>query len=271
MTSMPPDPADPDAAPSSSPGSRETLRLAGKDVPLIRFTGPLAEITTVAAELAEAGLAVGQRPVVVLVGGANGLRTGDQTVWEAMFRDGLVAGVVRSGACLVDGGTDAGVLALAGAARAAVGADYPAVGVAAEGTVHWPGHQPAMAGTAALGPQHTHVVVVPGRAWGMELPWISLIAGTLAGARRSVTVVINGGPITLADVRQSIQVGRPILVVAGTGRLADNLAAAGRGASGASPEEQELAASGLIHVVDGLRSPQGLADAITAALQVPLP
>jgi hypothetical protein len=259
-----PRPAEPGRSP---PGRSDgwdrgrTVRLGGRDVPLIRFTrSPPA--AAVAAALTEAGLPAGQRPVVVLVGGAAGLETEDRVAWEALFRDGLVAGLLRAGACLVDGGTDTGVLALAGAARAAAGADYPAVGVVAEGTVRWPGRVPLVDDAAELGPQHTHVVAVPGSEWGLDPPWISLVAGALAGSAGSCTVVINGGPITLDDVRRSLAAGRRTLVVAGTGRLADALADARRDRAGVAPEEAALARSPLLDIVDGLRDPRCLADAI---------
>jgi SLOG in TRPM, prokaryote len=235
-----------------------TVRLGQRDVPLIRFTGPAPGPAVVAARLAAAGLRPGRRPVVVLVGGADGLRIDDPAAWTALFRDGLVAGLVRAGACLVDGGTDAGILALAGRARAAAGGDYPAVGVVADGMVRWPGsgpgsgpgagpgRGPAAAGAAGLEPHHTHIVTVPGQAWGTEPPWISLIATALAGAARSLTVVINGGPITRDDVRHSLAAGRPVLAVTGTGRLADTLV----GSAAPSP---------LLQAVDGLRDPRCLA------------
>jgi SLOG in TRPM, prokaryote/SMODS and SLOG-associating 2TM effector domain 1 len=254
--------------PPSVPGDLpRTVRLGDRDVPLVRFTGPAPDVRTVAAALAEAGLEIGRRPVVVLVGGADGLTVDDPAAWTALFRDGLVPGLVRAGACLVDGGTDAGVLAFAGQARAAAAADYPAVGVAAAGTVRWPGRAPLLADAAEIGPQHTHLVSVPGQRWGTEPPWISLVATALAGGAPTLTVVINGGPITLDDVRRSLAAGRRVLVVAGTGRLADTLAAARRhpdppGAVG--PAEWALAASPLLDVVDGLADPALLADAIAA-------
>jgi hypothetical protein len=241
-----------------------TVRLAGRSVPLIRLRDPAPDPATAAALLAAAGLPVGQRPVVVLVGGAARLEIRDPAAWAALFRDGLVAGICRARACLVDGGTDSGVLRLAGVARAAAGADYPAVGVAAEGTVRWPGHEPALPDAAELGPQHTHLVIVPGDAWGLDPPWISLLAGALAGSAPSLTVVVNGGAITAEDVRRSLDAGRPVLAVAGSGRLADALAAARRAPAAAAAPEAELAASPLLHVVDALREPRLLADAIAA-------
>ncbi|HEV7653123.1 MAG TPA: hypothetical protein VGP36_00075 [Mycobacteriales bacterium] len=246
------------------PAAGGTVRLDGRLVPLIRLPDPPPEPDAVAAALARAGLPVGRRPVVVLVGGAGRLVVPDPPAWAALFRDGLVAGLVRAGGCLLDGGTDAGVLRLAGVARAAAGADYPAVGVVAEGTVRWPGRKPALPDAADLGPQHTHLVVVPGSAWGLDPPWISLVAGALAGPAPALTVVVNGGPITAEDVRRSLDAGRRVVVVAGSGRLADALAAARRRPSEARPEDAAFAASPLLDVVEGLREPQLLADAIAA-------
>jgi len=238
------------------------VRLGGRDVPVVRFTGPPPDVATAAKALAAAGLAPGRRPVVVLVGGASGLTIDDPARWQALFRDGLVAGLVRSGACLVDGGTDAGVMALAARARAAAGADYPAVGVVAEGTIRWPGHPPpALPDAAELAPEHTHIVSVPGGSWGVDPPWISVVASALAGPAGSLTVVVNGGSVTLEDVRCSVAAGRRTLVVAGTGRLADALVQARHEPTAA---ERALATSDLLEIVDGLRVPGRLADAIAA-------
>jgi hypothetical protein len=247
-----------------------TVRLGERYVPLIRLGVTTADPAALTAALALAGLQVGQRPVVVLVGGADGLVTDDRSPWHALFRDGLVAGVVRGGACLVDGGTDSGVLALAGQARAAAAADYPSVGVVVEGTVRWPqwgpsaqpAIEPELADAAEIGPQHTHIVAVPGRQWGDGPPWISFVATILAGPAPSLTVVVNGGPITVEDVRQSLAAGRPVLLVAGTGRLADALTAAVRTPADAAPGLRALAESRLLRVVDGLADPEQLAGAI---------
>ncbi|MEN3357482.1 MAG: hypothetical protein V7637_1464 [Mycobacteriales bacterium] len=272
MTTTGAGPAAPGAdQPPPTAAQVRAVRIGGREVPLVRFAGPPPDVATVAAALADAGLEVGRRPVVVLVGGANGLEMDDPAAWRALFRDGLVAGVVRAGACLVDGGTDAGVLALAGRARAAAAADYPAVGVAAEGTIRWPERVPLIDDAAEFGPQHTHLVAVPGQAWGTEPPWISLVATALAGTSPSLTVVINGGPITLDDITHSLAAGRRVLVVAGTGRLADALAAARRAPAAAAPAERALTASTLLDVVNGIDHPDLLADAIATTLSQPRP
>jgi len=79
----------------------------------------------------------------------------------------------------------------------------------------------------------------------------------------SVTVLVNGGNVAFRDVRQSLEVGRPVIVLSGTGRSADQITDAVLGES-ADPAAVALAASPLVTVVppdtDAVRS------AIAAAL-----
>jgi hypothetical protein len=129
---------------------------------------------------------------------------------------------------IVDGGTDAGVMRVMGHARRSTGAGLPLVGVAAAGTVILPG-QPAPPDGASLEQHHSHVILVPGSSWGDESPWLSRVASALAGGGPSVTLVVNGGQLTYDDVEHSLQAGRPVIVLAGTGRTADAIAAAADG------------------------------------------
>jgi hypothetical protein len=92
------------------------------------------------------------------------------------------------------------------------------------------------------------------------------VATALAGAAGSVTVVINGGEITLEDIRQSLAARRPVLVVAGTGRVADLLADARRTPAAAATRDRTLAESPLLHVVQAMAAPARLAAAITALI-----
>ena len=158
------------------------------------------------------------RPVVVLVGGAGGMEERDLRVLAEVMRGAVVPAVVRHGAVVVDGGTDSGVMRLIGRARSAEGADFPLVGVAAEGTVTLPGAAPPCADAAELEPNHTGFLLAPGSAWGDEAPWITSVAAAIAGRRASVTVLANGGEIAYTDVNGSLAHGRPVVVLAGSGR-----------------------------------------------------
>lgn len=238
-----------------------SVPLGGRDVPLLQVGERSVDDGALAAALAAGGLVPGRRPVVVLVGGADGVTDQERLWWQGLFRDGLVAGVAAGGGCVLDGGTDVGVMALVGAAREAFGAGFPLVGVVATGTIRWPGRAPGRPDAAALEPNHTHVVAVPGSEWGAESPWLARVATVLAAGAPTVTVVVNGGATTLEDVRHSLAAARRVVVVARTGRTADALAAASGGEPSAAP------ASPLVTVVDALAHPPSLATAVADALK----
>jgi hypothetical protein len=211
-----------------------------------------------------AGLAP-ERAVVVLVGGADGMGEQELHAVGDLLRDTLVPVVERHAAVVVDGGTDSGVMRLIGRARSAAGARFPLVGVAAAGTVAIPGDSGQTSSDAApLEPHHTLFVLVPGREWGDEAPWISDIASVVAGSRPSVTVLINGGQIAYSDAAGSLDRGRPLVVLAGTGRTADAIAEALAGQTG-DPRAVAIAASPLTSVVD-VTTPMAVRTTLETAL-----
>jgi hypothetical protein len=197
------------------------------------------------------------RPVIVLVGGAGGLDDAGSARLRPLFVEGLAALAGELGACVVDGGTDVGVMRLMGEARAEAGGEFPLVGVAAAGTVALPGNSLPRPGAARLEPHHTHFVLVPGSEWGDESPWLSRVASALAGTSPSITVLVNGGETAREDASLSVASGRPVITVAGSGRAADALAGAlGDGTS--DGRAGELAASGLLRAVDLRAGPSSL-------------
>jgi SLOG in TRPM, prokaryote len=204
------------------------------------------------------------RPIVVVVGGAAGLEDALIDGLRPVFAVGIVPVLQQYRAVGVDGGTRSGVMRLFGAARAAAQATFPLVGVAAAGVVKLsPEQTPGNVGTM-LEPNHTHFVIVPGDQWGAEAPWIAQTATVLAGAAPSVTVLANGGQIAYSDVRRSVEAGRPVLVIAGSGRTADVFVAALADAP-ADERAARLVESGLIRSVP-MDQPRVLAAALAAAL-----
>lgn len=182
-------------------------------------------------------LEVGGRPALVVVGGADGMSSGDLRRVDPVFRDVLAPFAERHGATVIDGGTDTGVMRLMGTARGEGGWRFPLVGVVVDELAD------------ELEPNHTHFVLVPGSEWGEEAPWLASVATVVAGSQGTVTVLVNGGEIALADVRHSLDADRHVVVLDRSGRTADVLAAAVRGEH-AEPSTTSLAASGIVHVVD---------------------
>jgi hypothetical protein len=237
----------------------------------------IADLDKLPDAMAALGMA-SPRPVMVLVGGAAGLSPGGEAAAPLRELFHALATVARvEGATVVDGGTDAGVMALMGQARTEIGATFPLLGVAAEGNIDLTpppllrgegtedlAPSPLLSGEGmggrggrgeVLEPHHTHFLLVPGERWGDESPWIARVATLLAGEAPSVTVLVNGGEISRQDVAHSLAAGRPVLVIAGTGRLADELA----GSHERSP---------LLQVVDLAAGSEAVAGRLRAALGV---
>lgn len=190
----------------------------------------------------------GQHPVLVLIGGASKLSEADFHRLQKLFTEVLAPLAQRWQAVVIDGGTDAGVMRLMGQARSAIGASFPLVGVTPLGLAILPAKVAKTQEAAPLEPHHTHFILIPGSTWGDESSWIAKIASAIAD-EASVTVLINGGEITWKDASQSVKADRSIIVIAGTGRTADVLAAALYGAS-ADERAEPLVASGLVRAID---------------------
>jgi hypothetical protein len=154
-----------------------------------------------------------------------------------------------------DGGTKAGIMEAAGRARQGAGGAFPLVGVAPAPDVTASGEP----GKTPIDPNHSHVVTVENPAWvearraegwkpengywGSETGAMYVLFGRLAAGRPSVALVANGGAITLDEVRENISQGRPIVVIAGSGRAADAIVSLLDGTAAADEEAQRLRAT----------------------------
>ncbi|MDP8904535.1 MAG: hypothetical protein M3N29_04360, partial [Chloroflexota bacterium] len=76
----------------------------------------VADPAALATGLAGIGLRPAQ-PVIVLIGGAAGVEEAMLDRLYPAVRDGVLATAAAAGAAVIDGGTDSGVMALAGRAR----------------------------------------------------------------------------------------------------------------------------------------------------------
>jgi hypothetical protein len=188
----------------------------------------------------------GPRATLVVVGGAAKMSEDEIAPLEPLLAD-VAALAARTGAVVVDGGTDAGVIGVLGRARKRQ-PEFPLVGVVVAALVVDSEVRPGE-GQAALEPNHSHVLLVPGKRWGNEAPWLAEAATILAGSAPSVTILVNGGDVAYADVAESVARGRQVLVLAGTGRTADAIADALVGGE-VDAQAAPLVASGLVRAVE---------------------
>jgi len=192
-----------------------------------------------------------KRPVLVAIGGASLISDEDFVRLQRLFTEVLAPLAKDLGCYVVDGGTDAGVMKLMGKARHENGSAFPLVGVSPIGLVQLPDAINPSPESTPLEPHHTHFFFVSGNNWGDESPWLANIASLLAGEHPSVTVLINGGAIALVDAKESTKVHRPIVAIAGSGRLADEIANAALHPDWARREEIALLLEqGQIHLFD---------------------
>jgi hypothetical protein len=207
-------------------------------------------------------------PTLVLVGGAKGLSEGNRARLYSLFVEVLAHLAETLGMVVVDGGTDSGVMQLMAQARSEKGATFPLIGVIASGKVMLSGLSTSESTSTPLESHHTHFVLIPGSHWGDESPWIARIGSALASGKPSVTVLINGGEVAWTDAAEAVKAGHPIIVIAGSGRTADELAAALRGEV-VDERARELVASGLLYAVNLDDGSDALVKVMKKVLSVP--
>jgi hypothetical protein len=186
---------------------------------------------------------------VFLSGGASNMSDDDREALLDLFRCFEVLTVRGSRFAVGDGGTKAGIMEAAGQARAATGNSFPLLGVSPAPEVGVDGRS----GSTPIDPNHSHVLAVTNDPWlekqkknGWEPSWgywgsetetMYEIFGRLAEGRPSVTIVANGGGITLDEVEQNLRQNRKMIVIAGSGRAADAIVAA---LEGKKPDSEEV-------------------------------
>ena len=139
-----------------------------------------------------------------------------------------------------DGGTQAGLMEAAGLARRAGGFTFPLIGVA-------PAPEIPPRGQTPIDPNHSDIVAVENNVWdgssgwwGSETETMYALFARLSENRPSAALVANGGAVTLTEVDQNIRAGRPIVLIAGSGRAADAVASLLTGTVSDAGEVAEL-------------------------------
>ena len=169
-------------------------------------------------------------PSMVIIGGASKMSPESKSRVVKLFTEVLAPIAQLYDITVFDGGTDAGVIHMMGQARQHIGGSFNLVGVAPKAKVDLPGYSINLDTDAEdeelihLEEHHTHFALIPGANWGKESPWLAHCASLLANDYPSITVLINGGKISLSDLLLNLKVGRQIIVIAGSGRLADDIA-----------------------------------------------
>ncbi|RMF80801.1 MAG: hypothetical protein D6737_06885 [Chloroflexi bacterium] len=204
-------------------------------------------------------------PALIIMGGAMDMEERDRLATGSIFEIGLAKFAEQNQIAIVDGGTDSGVMKMIGMARRELRYHFPLVGVVPHRAIAYPGYNNP-GSMANLDSGHSHFVLVDGNEFGDESTMMAHIAHALTGYGQKpvVGLIINGGPITRVEVHQlstSPGLKMPLLVLAGSGRFADELVEAIQ--TGNANGEQDLAEiieQGDVHIVSLKAGPEGLRD-----------
>jgi hypothetical protein len=181
--------------------------------------------------------ALGPKPAggraIALVGGADSMAPEALAELRAFFAT-LAGYLERTSTAVVDGGTDSGVIRLIGRARTAAEASFRLIGVIPRGALD---RRTRTGAAITIEPDHPEILLAPGSKFGDESVWLFRAADHLAQTP-APTLVVNGGKLTSEEAHKRLAAGRRVVVVAGSGRAADELAA-----------DRALRTSGRLHVV----------------------
>jgi len=211
---------------------------------------------------------------VVVIGSTAAMAPEVRRRIEAVIARGLSTVVSEGSLMVVSGGTDAGIFALVGTALDGHGA--PVVGVAPASLVTWPGRDDEGDDPLALAPlesHHSHFVLVEGEEWGDETPALVELSKALAERGPTVAVLFGGGPIARGEVLAQVAAGVPLVVVGGSGRLANVLADAAEDPDGCPdpdlPDLPGLAADGRVTIFPATGGPPEFAALLRRLLGAP--
>lgn len=170
------------------------------------------------------------RAVIVVAGGADTLTDDAHTLAKRVVGPALARAAAVTGAAVVDGGTDSGIMAIVGEALHQRSDDaLVLLGVAPARRVTFPGSPSAGNGNrTALEPNHSHFALADSDEWGGETGLLVELSEALAGPGRIAMVVAGGGEAAKQEVLQATRHGWIVFLAVGTGGIADELAAAWR-------------------------------------------
>jgi len=166
------------------------------------------------------------KALIIVIGGAKNLDNSRKDTLYPLFSNGIASTASEIGALIIDGGTQAGVMELMGQGVAEQEHQSVLLGVAPEDKVTY---QSQLAdgtsdGKTHLDPNHSHFVLVKGGKWGDETATMFGLARELAQHAPVVTVLAGGRDIAKQEMLQSVRQGWPVIVITGSGELADDVA-----------------------------------------------
>ena len=215
-----------------------------------RATAVFPKDDTSAGEILEALNLKPHKTVILVIGGADNIEEKLAPRLIQLFGRGIARAAANANAVIVDGGTQSGVMAMMGQGVADRGWKSSLIGVTPKDLVQYPGSQsslpPPSEAPISLDPNHSHFVLVEGNEWGSELATIFNLVSALTSNVPGLAILASGGANARDEVVQVVRQNLPLIVIEGSGGLADEIAAAWK----ARPVVPENPAMGEI-IADG--------------------
>ena len=189
------------------------------------------------------------KAVLLVIGGADNIADSLKPRLTQLFGRGIARAAISVNAVIIDGGTKAGVMEMMGQGVADRGFNSQLIGVAPLGKVNYPGSKGS--GETPLDPNHSHFVLVDGDTWGSETGRLFDLARALASKTRPMIALLTaGGETTKKEALLATRQNIPLIVVEGSGGLADEIATAwkARPSLPDDPIMAEIIADGRIEV-----------------------
>jgi SLOG in TRPM, prokaryote/Protein of unknown function (DUF4231) len=210
------------------------------------------------------------RGVLVLNGGTEELPSELEERLGSLLRDGLVRPAIEQQLTVVTGGTDVGIFRLFGEGLRDR-ATAPCIGVVPSslvsyGTARTTGSKPGDESQVPLEPHHSHFVLIEADHWGDETEAMLSLVATLSAEAPSLAVLANGGSVSKREMLGHVRAGREVVVLAGSGRLADEITEAVAGHAAPNDAEMMEIAAGRITVFDAQAPAAALVELVHARL-----
>jgi tetratricopeptide (TPR) repeat protein len=212
------------------------------------------------------------QPSIFMLVGAMDMLSKEMTMTRPIIEEGLAKFANQHHIAIVDGGTASGVMKLMGDARIKSNATFPLVGVAPANQVKYPGHDNPTGYDLDSG--HSHFVLTRDGEFGDETDMIVNLSYALAGSGKKprLGMVVNGGDIVRQEVYRYATAPDStlhLIVLEGSGRFADELAAAKRSGQADNDVVKAIVEKGHIELVSVSDGPDALRTCLNAFFGTP--
>jgi hypothetical protein len=190
--------------------------------------------------------------LIMIAGGAARMDERDHLNLTRLFTDGIAPIAATYNALVIDGGTQSGVMELMGQGVAKQQQRPVLLGISPAGKVTYPGKTGHRVGSeeVPLDPNHSHFVLVETNEWGGETETMYELVKVFSEGCPSIAILINGGAITKNEVLYNVRQRRPIIVIEGSGRYADEVARIlhEKSSSDFDPDLTEITSQGKLYL-----------------------